>query len=293
MNKTGLLGREVVALGGTKFRAVNFKKNNFNQSPSSGLLRSREKINRQLAYIDEKIDQYVSELDAGDLGEDESTRLEKKVANYRKQKRKYRKLGKQLNDSGQEQISTTDSDARSMVVHGQVVEVCFNVQTVVDDKHNLIVEYNHTNLNDKKALLEMARRAKKAMNVRTITAIADKGYQNGEQLYSCAKEDVITYVAVPDPPRNSPIPTQKYYGKKFKYNNKKDTYTCPQGQTLKSNGQWYERKYEDYITRIKHYKTPKCKTCPVLAVCTSSEKGRVLERSEYAEAAEMNTRRVR
>jgi transposase len=283
MNKTGLLGKKVVAIDGTKFRAVNSKKNNYN----------RKKINRQLAYIDERVEQFVSEMDKGDLSEDETARLEQKISNYRRQKRKYKKLEKQLSDSGQEQISTTDPDARSMVIHGQVVEVCFNVQTVVDDKHNLVVEYNPTNRNDKKALVEMARRAKRAMNVRKLTAIADKGYHNGEQLHSCASEDVITYVAVPDPPRNSPIPTPAYYGEKFRYNKTKDTYTCPKGKTLKSNGQWYERKYDEYITRIKHYKTPACKSCPVLAQCTSNENGRVLERSEYAEAAEKNTRRVR
>ena len=283
LNRKGLLGRKIVAIDGSKFRAVNSKKNNFNQ----------KKINRQLAYIDEKIGHYIQELDEGDLSDSDAAIVEQKLTNHRKQKRKYKRLEKQLHESGVEQISTTDPDARSMVVHGQVVEVCFNVQTVVDDKHNLVVAYQPTNRNDKKALLAMARRAKAAMGVHTLTVLADKGYHNGEQLHSCAEEQVITYVAVPDPPRNSPIPTSDYYGEKFRYNKKKDTITCPMGQTLKSNGQWYDRKYDENITRIKHYKTPKCKTCPVLALCTSNEKGRIMERSEYAEAAERNTQRVR
>ena len=283
LNKAGFLGRKVVAIDGSKFRAVNSKKNNFNQ----------KKIKRQLTYIDERIDQYIHELEAGDLNEEESSRLEQKISSHRTQKRKYKRLERQLRDSGLEQISTTDPDARSMVVHGQVVEVCFNVQTVVDDKHNLVVAYHPTNRNDKKALLDMARRAKKAMNLTSLTVLADKGYHNGEQLHSCAAEEVVTYVAVPDPPRNSPIPTPEYYGEKFRYNKTKDTFTCPMGQTLRSNGKWYDRKYEDYITRIKHYKTPKCRSCPALTQCTSNEKGRIMERSEYAEAAEKNTHRVR
>lgn len=283
LNKNGFLGRKIVAIDGSKFRAVNSKKNNFNQ----------KKINRQLSYIDEKIGQYIQELDKGDLSESETATVEQKISNHRKQKRKYKRLEKLLHESGLEQISTTDPDARSMVIHGQVVEVCFNVQAVVDDKHNLVVEYQPTNRNDKKALLAMARRAKAAMGVNTLTVLADKGYHNGEQLHSCAKEQVITYVAVPDPPRNSPIPTPEYYGEKFRYNKKKDTFTCPMGQTLKSNGHWYDRKYDEYITRIKHYKTPKCKTCPALTQCTSNAMGRILERSEYAEASERNTQRVR
>ena len=283
LGQKGFLGKKVVAIDGSKFRAVNSKKNNFNQ----------KKINRQLAYIDEKIGQYIHELDEGDLDETEISKVEQKLSNHRKQKRKYKRIEKQLQESGMEQISTTDPDARSMVIHGQVVEVCFNVQTVVDDRHNLVVAYQPTNRNDKKALLSMAKRAKAAMGVNTITVLADKGYHNGEQLHSCAQEQVITYIAVPDPPRNSPIPTPEFYGERFRYNKSKDTFSCPMGQTLRSNGKWYDRKYDEYITRIKHYKTPKCKTCPALAQCTSNEKGRIMERSEYAEAAERNTQRMR
>ena len=283
LNRKGFLGRKIVAIDGSKFRAVNSKKNNFNQ----------KKINRQLAYIDEKIGQYLQELNEGDLNESEASTIQQKLTNHRKQKRKYKKLENQLHESGAEQISTTDADSRSMVIHGQVVEVCFNVQTVVAEKHNLVVEYLPTNRNDKKALLSMARRAKAAMGVSTIIALADKGYHNGEQLHSCAEEQVITYVAVPDPPRNSPIPTPEFYGERFRYNKNKDTFTCPLGQTLKSNGQWYDRKYDEYITRVKHYKTSKCKICPAATVCTSNEKGRILERSENAEAIERNTQRLR
>lgn len=135
LGQKGFLGKKVVAIDGSKFRAVNSRKNNFNQ----------KKINRQLAYIDERIGQYWHELDEGDLNEAETIKLEQKLSNHRTQKRKYKRPEKQLRDSGQEQISNTDPDARSMEIHGQVVEVCFNVQTVVDDRHNLVVEYLPTN----------------------------------------------------------------------------------------------------------------------------------------------------
>ena len=98
-------------IDGSKFRAVNLKKNNYNQ----------KKINRQIANIDEKITQYIHELDEVDLDETEISKVEQKLSNHRKQKRKYKRLEKQLQESGMEQISTTDADARSMVIHGQVV----------------------------------------------------------------------------------------------------------------------------------------------------------------------------
>lgn len=282
LNKGGFLGRKIVAIDGSKFRAVNSKKNNFNL----------KKIKRQLTYIDEKIGQYINELDHGDLNESDAVITEQKLAHQRRQKRKYNRLRKQLKETGQEQISTTDPDARAIIIHGQVIEVAFNVQTVVDDKHNLVVEYLPTNRNDKKALLPMALRAKKVFGKKSITVLADKGYHNGEQIGGCAREGVITYVAVPDAPRNSPIPTAEYYGERFHYNKKQDTFTCPEGQVLKSNGQTYHRKYDENITKVKHYKTPKCKNCLVRDQCTTNPKGRILERSEFAETTERNKRRV-
>ena len=283
LNKASFLGRKVVAIDGSKFRAVNSKKNNYNQ----------KKIDRHLNLIDEKITNYIQELDEGDLSQDERVVIGQKIAHHRKQKRKYKRLEKELRASGEEQISSTDQDARSMVIHGPVVEVAYNVQTVVDDKHNLIVEYQPTNRNDKKALLPMSLKAKEALGVESIISLADKGYHNGEQLNACAEENVITYVAVPDAPRNSPVPTPEYHGENFRYSKKNDTYTCPQGHVLKSNGNWYQRKYDESVTRIKHYKTSKCRTCPVASQCTSNPKGRIIERSEYAQAVQRNTLRVK
>ena len=226
LNKSAFLGRKIVAIDGTKFRAVNSKKNNFNQ----------KKIDRQLAYIDEKISQYMHDLDEGDLTESKREDIQQKVSRHRKQKRKYKQIEKQLHASSEDQISTTDPDVRSMIIHGQVVEVAYNVQTVVDDKHNLIVEYEPTNRNDKKALLPMSIKAREACGVEAIAVLADKGYHNGEQIGSCSGEYITTYVATPAAPRNSPIPTNEYYGDKFRYNKQRDTYTCPQGHVLKSNG---------------------------------------------------------
>ncbi len=283
LSKSSLLGKKVVAIDGSKFRAVNSKKNNYNQ----------KKIKRHLSYIEERISHYIQQLDDEDLKETEKEKVEQKLIHHRKHKRKYKKLEKELRASGEEQISTTDPDARSLLIHGQVVEVAFNVQTVVDDKHNLIIEYQASNANDRKALLPMSVKAKEACGVDTITVLADKGYHNKEQISSCMAEHITTYVAVPEVPRNSEIPTSDYYGEKFMYNKKEDTYKCPQGHLMKTNGSIYKRKYEQSVTQMKHYKTPNCKLCPARRYCTSSPTGRVIERSEYTTAAEENTKRVK
>jgi len=202
MNNTGLLGRKIVAIDGTKFRAVNSKKNNYNQ----------KKIDRHLVYIDQKIDVYMAELEEGDLSDIEAKTIHTKIKHHREHRRKYKKLERQLQQSGEDQISTTDPDARSMVIHGQVVEVAYNVQTIVDDKHNLIVEYEPTNVNDRKALHGLAIKAKGLFSKNRITALADKGYHNAQQLDACAKDGIVTYVAPQDPTHSNPVPTCAYYG---------------------------------------------------------------------------------
>ena len=79
-----------------------------------------------------------------------------KAEETKAQRRKYKRIEKQLAATGQDQVSTTDPDARSMILHGSVIEVAYNVQTVADSANKLVLEYEVTNQNDRKALLPMA-----------------------------------------------------------------------------------------------------------------------------------------
>lgn len=283
LNASGLIGGKTVAIDSSKFRAVNSKKNNYNQA----------KIDRQLAYIDDKINNYIEDLDEGDLTEEQEELINQKIKKQRQRKKKYKLLEKQLCESGEDQISTTDPDARSMILHGSVIEVAFNVQTAVDDKHNLVVDYEPTNVNDRKALLQAALKAKEACGMKKITVLADKGYHNAEQIDSCTKQGITTYVSPQQAARGNDIPTPEYYGEKFTYTRRNDSYTCPQGQKLKTNGRYYAKTQGQTITRVKHYKTNACSTCQVKEYCTRNQHGRLIERSEYAESVEKNDNRVK
>ena len=282
LNKAGLIGGKTVAIDSSKFRAVNSKKNNFNIA----------KIKRQLEYIDEKVNQYMKDLDQGDLNEQQEEIIHQKIKKQKVRKAKYNRLEKQLDASGETQISTTDSDARSMILHGSVIEVAFNVQTTVDEKHKLIVDYEPTNTNDRKALLPTSLRAKEICKAENLTVLLDKGYFNAEQIDSCTKEGIITYVSPQVIPRSNPVPIPEYYGDKFIYNTKKDTYICPAGHTMRTNGNWYEKKYKESITKVRHYKTQSCKGCPVRSNCTTNPNNRIIERSQYADSVEQNNNRV-
>jgi hypothetical protein len=157
-----------------------------------------------------------------------------------------------------------------------------------------------TNENDRKALHPTALSAKEALGLdRTdkLTALADRGYFNGEQLHACCRENIITFVPQQGNQQHAGIPARGYWGEDFCYHPTTDSYRCPEGNALTTNGKWYIkdriRKGGRYAYRVKHYKTTACLTCPVMHRCTQNKMGRLMERSEYAEAVEQNNKRVR
>jgi transposase len=284
-----LIGGKMVAIDGTKVRAHNSKKNNY----------SPKKIERHLAYIEEKTNEYLKELDENDEGESpiKLDNITKKIARLKEQKIKYELLGKQMEGSRSPQVSTTDADARALLVQGQVVEVCYNMQAAVDEKHKLVVATHTINKNDRNALSAIAKEAKGNLAVDTLTAISDKGYHNGSELEICKQENITTICAQQEIVNsNEKGTTPDYLVTKFIYNKENDTYTCPQGAILTTKGTWHTKKSGNGAPsyQFKKYRTSACKDCPVKHLCTGREKGgREIDRSEYADAVEENSKRYR
>lgn len=285
----GLIEGKLLAVDGTKVRAQNSKKNNYNQ----------KKIDRHIEYIDNKVNEYMSQLDEQDRSENDSQGLiskkeiDKAVKQLKERKKEYKKLSKELEKSGQDQVSTSDPDAKQMIIRGTITEVAYNLQAAVDDKNNLVVHYEATQNNDRNALHRAACAAKESVGKRSVEVLADKGYHNGGQIDKCAKDGIVTYVAPPEHVHNVPVPTPDYLVEKFRYNEKKDTYTCPQGKVLRSNGNWYDKSRNGkYSYRVKHYKTPACMDCPARGDCTMNKNGRLIERSEFQKSVDANNRRV-
>ncbi len=282
-----LVGGELVAIDGTKVRANNGKKSNYSQ----------QKIERHIAYIENKVEEYMQDLEAADHDEDMAEKvigMVYKIERLKKRAAYYRKLERSLQDSGDTQISTTDPDARALLVQGQVVEICHNMQAAVDSKYNLVVATHTINQNDRNALSAIAKEAKENLSVNGYVALVDKGYHNGRQIQQCTEECIETIVASPTLVNsNDKGTTAAYMVSKFVYNSSEDTYTCPQGETLHSTGTWHEKKGDGKIHyRFKAYRTPSCKTCPVQHLCTGKSDGRRdIHRSEFAEAVEANNKR--
>lgn len=278
-----LIEGETVAIDSFKIRASNSLKSNFNEA----------KLKRHLAYIDDQIDQYQAQLDAADTQEKKES-MGVRIKEREEKRDYYQQVEEQLLQSGEQQISLTDPDARSVVLHRNIINVGYNIQAVCDEKHKLLVDYDTGSVNDTHALAPMALQTKELLQTGQLTVLADKGYHTGKQLHSCGQNNITTYVSPKAPAASS---QSGYPITMFTYDQSTDTYTCPQGHSMRTNGKWYihsnSRQGRSDRHRFRRYLTPKCKQCPVMSECTRSAKnGRAIDRSEYADIVDTNNQRV-
>lgn len=185
--KIGLIKGDNVFTDGTKIKAQNSKSRNFTKAT----------IEVSLKKITNKIDEYLNELDENDenekpLDECNLQEINKKIENLNNKKEELEGYKKQMKDTGETQVSLTDSECRRMKLSKGGFDTCFNVQAVVDEEHDLIVEFEVTNeCNDMLQLENMTNKAKKTLNKETISNTADKGYANHEEIfYSLMNGDI-------------------------------------------------------------------------------------------------------
>ncbi|MGB6153898.1 MAG: IS1182 family transposase [Pricia sp.] len=276
-----LIGATLIAGDSTKLRAQNSKKNNYN----------KKKVTRHIDYIDRKLAEHGEELAKAD-GDGKRREAEGNIEKQKERRRKYEAIDRELKadtTGGNPQLSTSDPDSRHQIVRGTITEVCYTAQTTVDADRKLLVDYKITNGNDKKAMGGMLRRAKSILGTNRFTALYDKGYHTGSEFKTASDLGIDTLVAIPAIGRKSQAPDPAYNVERFGYDGDSDTYTCPQGHTLKSNGSWY--KARNY--RFKQYKTKACSNCPVRHLCTTAKRnGKIVQRSEFTQYIEGNAARV-
>ena len=295
LGDAGLLGKTTIGIDGSKFKAVNSRKNNYSQ----------KKIDKHQQFIADKTSKYLQDLDELDkeeltAGKDEMQIKKEKIAQglakLKERTIKYDTLQQQLNNTDDKQISTTDADSRSIIIVKNIVEVAYNTQNAVDDKHNLIVHTQATNTNDGKALHIAAMQAKANLQLQkedTLIVLADKGYHTGAELQHCQQDSMITHVAYKEQPSVKHI-ANEFLSESFEYDKATDTYTCPAGAVLTSLGTWHNKKGEANETsyRFKTYRSDVCKTCSLKNQCTKLPK-RIIQRSEYQDAVDINDNNIK
>jgi len=277
-----LIGGKLLAGDSTKLRAQNSKKNNFNPA----------KIERHIAYIDEKLSEYSNILaqQDQDLSQENKSEIQTKANKHKQQRNKYEAYKKQLDETGEVQISTSDPDSRQLITRNNITEVAYNVQTSVDAKHNIPIDFKVTNQNDSKAMGNMVRRAKTIIGSADFILLYDKGDHTGTEFQYADKQEVQVMVAIPEVASHAP--DLAFDVANFSYDQVLDQYLCPAGETLTTNGRWYFKKHGKTINRMKHYKTKVCQTCKLFERCTKNKAGRLIERTEHAELIEANKQRI-
>jgi transposase len=274
-----LFRRELLAVDGTRIKAVNNKDRNFTRASLRTFIRT----------ADERLHDYLRRLDEGDAEEaptvnTRTKNLVEKIEALRQKRARYGAMLDQLERTGESQISLTDPDSRAMAAHTKV-GVGYNVQIAVDAKHKLIAEQAVTNdVLDMGLLRQTAEPAREILGVETIDVVADRGYFRTEDIAACEEAGLMPHL--PRPQRGPAVREGFFRKDEFRYDAERDTYICPAGQVL---------------TPIRHgrlrdmvkidYANPKaCHDCPLHGRCTNGV--RSVSRLEYEDALDRMAERV-
>jgi hypothetical protein len=261
-----LFTRAVVAIDGSKFKAVNNRDRNFTVA----------KVAKRLQQVDASIARYLAALDRADreesdIAEAKTTRIKDKIAGLRRQMQALREMERKVRDAPDQQVSLTDPDARSMATSGRGTGVVgYNVQTAVDAEHHLIVAHEVINQgHDRSQLVPMGLEAKAATGCEAITVLADRGYFSGDQVLACEGTGVVPIV--PKTETSSGTKRGFFTRADFVYDAEHDHYTCPAGAKLTK-----ATRRADHAEDFDFYRhLSACFTCPLKPKCTPTKLRRI------------------
>ena len=263
-----LFTRAVVAIDGSKFKAVNNRDRNFTVA----------KVAKRIEQVEASIARYLSALDQADRQDDDmaeakTVRLKEKIAGLRRQMQSLKERGRQVEAAPDKQVSLTDPDARSMATSGKGAgTVGYNVQAAVDAEHHLIVAHEVTNVDsDRAQLTSMGRKARDATGCAQVTVLADRGYYNGDEVLACEGAGVLP--CIPKTQTSSNAKRGLFTVADFIYDTENDRYTCPAGKPLTKG-----KVRSDRRDNIDHYRN--LTTCALKPRCTP-DKHKRLKRWEH------------
>ena len=259
--KLGLLNNTLVAIDGSKFKAVNNRDKNF----------TRAKMKRRLAEVEASVGRYLTQLtevDATETDDDKGAVLEKKITQLREEMARLKKHEVRMLEAPDQQLSLTDPDARSMTSRGTGL-VGYNVQSAVDSEHHLIIAHEVTNVgSDRSQLANVAKQAKETLQAEALDVVADRGYYNGDEIRACEQASIDAYLPKP---KTSPNKAKGLFDRSaFTYIDDNDEYECPAGERLT-----HRTTTNDRGKAIKRYWTSACSSCAIKKQCTTGNERRV------------------
>lgn len=280
--RLNLFSEAIVAIDGSKFKAVNNRDKNF----------TKHKLQARMAQLEESVARYLEELDFADRHASVVPRikvdtLKGKISKIREQMKVLKGVEQELKAAPDEQVSQTDPDARSMATSGRGTGIVgYNVQTAVDTKNHMIVAHEVTNVgHDRDALSDMARQAREAMGKDHLLVLADRGYFNGQQIRACEMDGCSP--VVPKPMTSIANFEGRFDKREFIYDAKRDAYKCPAGKwaIYRFTGQGRGGEV------LRNYWASGCKGCRLKEQCTPGPLRRIA-RWEHEEVLERMQRRL-
>jgi transposase len=273
-----LFSQVLVAIDGSKFKAVNNRDKNFTAA----------KMQRRMAAINESIERYLTSMDTADRAEPEVAalkkgRLQDKIDALKRQMEQLKGIEAQMNASPDKQVSLTDPDARSMKNREGGI-VGYNVQTAVDAEHHLIVAHEVINEGvDRDQLATMAGKAKEALGTEELTVVADRGYFKSERILECTNAGITALV--PKSITSNSRAEGRFEKQDFIYVAADDEYRCPAGE----RAIWRMTTVEHGM-RLHRYWTSACPRCPMRAQCTTADYRRIIRWEHEAVLESMQER---
>ena len=263
----GLLQGTSVALDGSKFKAVNNRDRNFTHA----------KMARRMAQIEESVERYLRQLDSADRQEPsdaiqtKTTRLKVKIERLKQEIARLQGLNATLCETPDQQISLTDPDARSMATSGRGSGVVgYNVQTVVDAEHHLILAHDVINVgNDRGQLARMSKIAKETLEAEQLDVVADRGYFDSQEIKACADAGIA--VTLPKPETSGAKAEGRFGKQDFAYLPDQDVYRCPAGQRLP----YHFTNIEHGMELRRYWSTASCLACQIKSQCTTGKERRI------------------
>ncbi|MBF7013736.1 IS1182 family transposase [Novosphingobium resinovorum] len=277
----GLFSGAMVAVDGSKFKAVNNRDRNF----------TAHKAAARIEQVQASIDRYLVALDRADredsdVPEMRADKIREKVAGLRRQMQYLKDMAAQVEAAPDNQISLTDPDARSMATTGRGTGVVgYNVQAAVDTEHHLIIAHEVVNEgSDRAQLVPMGRVALYAAGTPDLTVLADRGYYSRDQILECQSTGVLPCVPKVDTSGRSKLGL--FARPDFVYDVVHDRYRCPAGAHLTRSKVRSDREGE-----IGHYRNlAACHSCQLRPRCTPEKVKRVKRWAHEAVLDEMQMR---
>ena len=168
-----------------------------------------------------------------------------------------------------------------MRVDSQRLEVCYNVQTSVDAKKHLIVDYDViNNSTDHHQLAKDAQAAKRTLGVEKPDAVSDKGFYVEKDIFDCEANGVTVFMPIPavlSPYKSVGVPEPEFYSDRFVYDAARDVYVCPAGNEMP----FWKRGGRGKGLEGKLYRSTCCACCSVRSRCTRNKRGRYMFRGKF------------